>query len=168
LKSELYQLVHHVTPQGGSAGKLVPTEPTETTGLQAERRKLYVILAKKEVWYVGEAHCSIQVRLKRGFAAYRHVQKHGTKQGGYGGYKWIEEFAKKKSVRVHVFVFDKKFDNDRPAIEAIEGELVFLIRQRTGAWPRYQNEIHFTNSAAAERIAQRIYAQAVKGIGLGR
>lgn len=57
---------------------------------------------------------------------------------------------------------------NREAIEAIEGGLVFLIRQRTGAWPRHQNEIHFTNSAAAKKIALRIYAQAVKGIGLGR
>jgi hypothetical protein len=44
-------------------------------------------------------------------------------------------------------------------IEAIEGELVFLIRQRTGDWPRYQNEIHFTNSAAAKKIAVKIYSK---------
>lgn len=163
MKSELYQLVHYVTRQGGNAGKLVPAIPTETTGLQDERRKLYVILSGKEIWYVGEAHSSMQVRVQRGFSAYRHLKKHKSKRGGYGGYKWIEEFAKKKSARVHVFVFDKKYDDDRTAIEAIEGELVFLIRQRTGAWPRYQNEIHFTNSAAAKKIAAGIYSE-IQGI----
>lgn len=59
--------------------------------------------------------------MQRGFAAHRHLKKHGTKPGGYGGYKWIPEFAKKKSLRVHVFVFDKKFDDKRTEIEAIEG-----------------------------------------------
>lgn len=157
-RSELFQLELIRTRDGGVSGKLV-SAALDTAGLQAERRKLYVVLASKEVWYVGEAHCSMQVRMQRGFAAYRHLKKHKSKRGGYGGYKWIEEFAKKKSVRVLVFVFDKKYDNDREAIEAIEGELVFLIRQRTGAWPRYQNEIHFTNSAAAKKIAVEIYSK---------
>lgn len=131
-RSELYQLELSRTPNGSASGKLVPANAAVATGLQDERRKLYVVLAGKEVWYVGEADCAMQVRMQRGFAAYRHLKKHGTKLGGYGGYKWIPEFTKKKSARVHVFVFDEKFDDDRVAIEAIEGELVFLIRQRTG------------------------------------
>ncbi len=158
-KSEFYQLKPIVTRNGGHAGKLIAETATETAGLQAERRKLYVVLAGKEVWYVGEAHCSMQVRMRRGFTAYRHWLKHKTKRGGYGGYKWIPEFTKKKSARVHVFVFDEKFDDDREAIEAIEGELVFLIRQRTGGWPKYQNEIHFTNSPSAKKVALKIYSE---------
>lgn len=83
-----------------------------------------------------------------------------------GGYKWIPEFNKKKSARVHVFVFDEKFDTNRGPIEAIEGELVFLIRQRTGQWPKYQNEIHFTNSAPAKKVAFEIYAEIQKPLAL--
>lgn len=158
-KSEFYQLKPIVTRNGGHAGRLIATTATETAGLQAERRKLYLVLSGKEVWYVGEAHCSMQVRMRRGFAAHQHLAKHGTKRRGYGGYKWIPEFTKKKSARVHVFVFDKKFDDKRTEIEAIEGELVFLIRQRTGEWPKYQNEIHFTNSASAKKIALEIYSE---------
>ncbi|MEZ4939196.1 MAG: hypothetical protein R2799_16545 [Crocinitomicaceae bacterium] len=47
--------------------------------------------------------------------------------------------------QVFVITFQQKEDN-RAIIEAIEGELVFLIRSLIGDWPRYQNEIHFYSS----------------------
>ena len=163
--SEQYALTARPSTKDKITGKLTPVIEGKDVALLPERRKLYVVSAGKEIWYVGEAHCGMQQRMQRGFAAYRHTKKEGTKRGGYGGYKWIDAFAKRKSANVHVFVFDKKYDDDRDAIEAIEAGLVFLIRNRRGAWPKYQNEIHFHNSPAAKKIALRIYAEAAKGMG---
>lgn len=154
-----------LSPRAGTTGKLTPVIDGMDEALLPERRKLYVVSAGKEIWYVGEAHCSMQQRMQRGFAAYRHTKKEGKKRGGYGGYKWIEEFAKRKAASVQVFVFDKKYDDNRDAIEAIEAELVFLIRSRRGAWPKYQNKIHFHNSPAARKMALRIYAEVAKAMG---
>ncbi len=38
-------------------------------------------------------------------------------------------------------------------IETVEAEVVFLIRQRTDQWPKYQTEIHFHQSNNAHRAA---------------
>ena len=40
-------------------------------------------------------------------------------------------------------------------IEAVEAEVVFLIRKLTGQWPRYQTEIHFWLSTKAQRGSAR-------------
>lgn len=60
--SESYDLLPAQTPKGGISVNLQPQKAEKRMALQAERRKLYVVLAGKEVWYVGEAHCSMQVR----------------------------------------------------------------------------------------------------------
>jgi hypothetical protein len=102
-------------------------------GLQDERRKLYVILAGKEVWYVGEAalrHASAHATwLYRPSAPGRSMARSLAAMAATSGYL---NSPRKNQHSLHVFVFDEKFDDDRVAIKAIEGELVFLIRQRTG------------------------------------
>ncbi len=57
---------------------------------------------------------------------------------------------------VHVFVFVESYDENRKAIEAIEGEIVYLIRHKTNKWPEYQNEIHFSNVPGAVGVAEDI------------
>jgi hypothetical protein len=67
-------------------------------------------------------------RLRQGLLA--------TGQHGYYGYAW------KKHPRVGLIVWF--FPGEPPErIEAIEAELVYLVRNRTGQWPEAQTEIHF-------------------------
>ena len=44
-------------------------------------------------------------------------------------------------------------------VESVEAELVYLIRKKTGKWPCFQNEIHFSNHnlKKAKEIALAIY-----------
>lgn len=110
--------------------------------------KIYVLKAADEIVYVGYASQSIALRLRQGMRA--------NGLNGYHGYKWkhLEE------VELLVFVFEKIFNDiqkDRDAyksyVEAIEAELVYLVRQKTGQWPRWQNEIHFNNDNRVKMIA---------------
>jgi len=61
---------------------------------------------------------------------------------GYHGYKWIGKISRAELL---VWCFTK---GHRPHVEAIEGELVYLVRNRTGNWPKYQLEIHFHPDAS--------------------
>lgn len=64
--------------------------------------------------------------------------------GGDSGYKWIEKHNNKESdLELSVFCFPEI--NDRLFVEAIEAEIAFLVRTKTGSWPECQNEIHFHN-----------------------
>lgn len=55
-----------------------------------------------------------------------------------------------------VATFSENYDIKRDVIEAIEGELVYLIRNKFGYWPKFQNEIHFSNCDGAKEIAMEI------------
>jgi len=45
-------------------------------------------------------------------------------------------------------------------MEAIEAELVYFIREKTGNWPKYQMEIHFHRASEEEKqIAMSIRGQ---------
>jgi len=104
--------------------------------------KIYVLKHNKQVVYVGYASQSIGKRLGQGVGA--------NGLNGYHGYKWKQV----SELELLVFVFNKelkgnKHIGDKPFIdfaEAVEAEIVFLVRQNTGNWPRFQNEIHFNNS----------------------
>ena len=79
------------------------------------------------------------------------------------GYKWKQLLE----VELFVFVFDKelkgnKHKDDKPFIdfaEAVEAEIVFLVKQNTGNWPEFQNEIHFNNNEIekVKKIASQMY-----------
>lgn len=120
--------------------------------------KIYVLTYEKEVVYVGYASQSIGKRLGQG------VRAHGV--NGYHGYKWKQV----DRLELTVFVFDKELKGNKqydiPFIEfaeAVEAEIVYLVRQSTGKWPKYQNEIHFNNSAntlereKVKAIAKQMY-----------
>ena len=102
--------------------------PDTKAGIQ----KLYVLVGGREVLYIGITSQSMSSRLRSGFTA------DGT--NGYHGYKWI---GKIEQADLLVWCFPNE---EQSIIEAVEGELVYLIRNRTGKWPKYQMEIHFHNA----------------------
>jgi predicted GIY-YIG superfamily endonuclease len=91
--------------------------------------KLYVVKDNNNIYYVGITSQSIRARLKYGFKA------HG--ENGYWGYKWKNSL---EQAEVYVWCFDNE---EIDIVEAIEGELVYFIREKTGKWPKNQMEIHF-------------------------
>ena len=133
--------------------------PKNGTALLKERRKLYIIHFENEYLYVGEANTSIKTRFQRGCASFNYFMKNEKARNGYKGYKWLnKEKNQERNLTVSVVIFTEDFDHDekRGFIEAIEGELVYLIRQKFGYWPKFQNEIHFSNCNGAKEIAEGI------------
>ncbi|WP_417857534.1 hypothetical protein [Xanthomarina gelatinilytica] len=120
--------------------------------------KIYVLQAEGIIFYVGYTSQSISNRLRDG------LKKAGTFKD-YKGYKWKNI----SPLKLHIFVFDcnlqgKRCETDLPFIdlaEAIEAELVYLVREKTGRWPEFQNEIHFNNEKLenAKRIAKEFYTE---------
>jgi len=118
--------------------------------------KIYVLKSAGEIVYVGYASQSISMRLRQGMRA--------NGLNGYHGYKWkhLEE------VELVVFVFKKLFseiDVDRDFyksyVEAVEAELVYIVRREKGQWPMWQNEIHFNNnhSKTVVEAAENMYGK---------
>ena len=114
--------------------------PDTKSGIQ----KLYVVKEGKDICYVGITSQPMSSRLRIGFIDYGHY--------GYHGYKWKDKL---KQAELLVWTFP---DTAKDSIEAIEGELVYLIRNRTGKWPKYQMEIHFHPDASdkEKRIAETL------------
>lgn len=105
--------------------------------------KLYVVKHGKEICYVGITKQDIRKRLRYGFSA----------QGnhGYYGYKW-KDLA---TVDLLIWSFP---DRTTDHVEAIEAELVYFIREKTGKWPTYQMEIHFHGASKTQmQIAMSIF-----------
>ncbi|MBE99153.1 hypothetical protein [Flavobacterium coralii] len=121
--------------------------------------KIYILKQGNKLVYVGYTSQSITNRFRQG------IKASGTK--GYHGYKWKQAHE----LQLLVFVFDQKLvgnkhDDDIPFIalaEAVEAELVYIVRNTTGKWPAYQNEIHFNNqqSELAKAIADDIYQKII-------
>tara|TARA_R110002051_G_scaffold256040_3_gene315119 strand:- start:279 stop:785 length:507 start_codon:yes stop_codon:yes gene_type:complete len=117
--------------------------------------KIYILKHKDEIVYVGYASQPIGLRIGQGMRAKGLY--------GYHGYKWRNV----DKLELLVFVAEKTLIGNRakadlPFIayaEAVEAELVFLVRDKTGKWPEFQNEIHFNNAKLekAKKEAQRIY-----------
>ena len=104
--------------------------------------KLYVVKRDKEVYYVGITRQDIRKRLRYGFSA--------RGEHGYHGYKWKGQ----DEVELLVWSFP---GSTTICVEAIEAELVYLIREKTGKWPKYQMEIHFHGASEAEmQVAKSI------------
>ena len=117
--------------------------------------KIYILTYKEQIVYIGYASQSMGNRMGHG------IRSNG--KNGYHGYKWKQV----SELELSVFVFNQelkgnKHDDDKPYIEfaeAVEAELVYLVRQNTGKWPEFQNEIHFNNKqqVEAQRIAEEMY-----------
>jgi len=121
-----------------------PTDHFITPDTKAGIQKLYVLKSGNEIYYVGVTSQSMSSRLRIGYRA--------NGEQGYHGYKWIGKIPRAELL---VWCFT---ESDRSPVEAIEGELVYLVRNRTGKWPRYQMEIHFHPDASdkEKRIAETL------------
>ena len=104
--------------------------------------KLYVVKRGREIYYVGITRQDIRKRLRYGFSA--------KGEHGYHGYKWKDQNT------AELLIWN--FPGSTPEhVEAIEAELVYFIREKTGRWPQYQMEIHFHGASESERqIAKSI------------
>ncbi|MCB0745950.1 MAG: hypothetical protein KDC90_00670 [Ignavibacteriae bacterium] len=116
--------------------------------------KLYVLSIEKEIVYIGFTSQSITTRLYAGLRS--------SGENGYHGYKWKHEDELDLSVFVYQNLFgdDAELNNEQyKFVEALEAELVYLVRNKTGNWPRYQNEIHFHSekTKTAKIRAEEIY-----------
>jgi predicted GIY-YIG superfamily endonuclease len=111
--------------------------------------KLYVVKSESKVIYVGVTSQSIRNRLIYG------LNPQG--KSGYHGYKWKDDLS---VVDILIWYFPQE-RLDR--IEAIEAELVYLLRQHTGKWPKYQMEIHFHDASKDEiKIAESIFKECAR------
>ena len=127
-----------------------------------EGPKLYIISNGTEPIYVGGTNRPMGERLRAGF------QSNG--RNGYSGYLW-RHYLSKAALDVWPLEFKEEdyeaVKSDPSAmrtcsnwerlrnilIEAVEAEVVFLLRKRYDQWPRYQTEIHFQQSLGAHRRA---------------
>lgn len=110
--------------------------------------KLYVVKSGAEVIYVGKTTQNMRTRLRQGLQAQGET--------GYYGYIWKDL----PEVNILVRCFPNRSES---YVEAIEGELVFLLRKRKGKWPERQMEIHFHNASKDEiKVAEAIYAEACR------
>lgn len=119
-----------------------------STPLTGSDYKIYVLTADKKVLYIGTTKSSLKSRLNSGLKA--------DGKNGYHGYKWKNE----KKIRIFVWNFAEL---DKYQTENIEAELAFNVRNKTGKWPKFQNEIHFNNSyeEKGKRIAEKMYEQII-------
>jgi len=124
-------------------GEMVRIKKFEKPVTKNKLPKIYVIKDKSNVVYVGITSQSIRNRLRYGLEA--------RGRGGYHGYK----FKDLNKVNLFVFCFNR---TDSIRTEAVEAEIVYLIRNKTGEWPKCQTEIHFHKATKKEkRMANLIY-----------
>lgn len=120
---------------------------TNTSSLtDTTKKKVYLVIDtdNNHFLYVGEARTSMKKRFQQSFGSYRYFKRYDRKRGGYGGYKWIGQGLGEHPKVVVIQFTDSNID--RKMVEAVESELVYLIRNTTQDWPLYQNEIHFYSS----------------------
>ncbi len=109
--------------------------------------KIYILKQGKEILYVGITKMTLSNRFRNGLTA--------SGKNGYHGYAWKSLATKTHSREIDLFVFE--FSSEERT-EAIEAEVVYLIRNKTGKWPKYQTEIHFHQADKTEaKIAESIY-----------
>ena len=107
--------------------------PDTEPGIQ----KIYIVKDSKDICYVGTTSQPMSSRLRTGFIDNGHY--------GYHGYKWKDKL---KRAQLLVWAFPSV---SRDSIEAIEAELVYYIRKKTGNWPKYQMEIHFHKASESQK-----------------
>lgn len=113
--------------------------------------KLYILKAKGRVVYIGYTSQSVGSRFYGGLKA--------DGQNGYYGYQW----RRYDKLDLVVFCFppfskiEKEREREEKFAQAVEAELVFLVRESTGKWPECQNEIHFFNNNKAKKVAASIF-----------
>ncbi len=133
--------------------RLLPQEgqsnPVRWGNANKKTPKIYILRVNGKIIYVGVTRTSLSSRFGFGLRA--------RGKGGYHGYAWKELADKNGSIAVDLFVYS--FENEERT-ESIEAEIVYLVRSKTGRWPKYQTEIHFHQASSKEIAAARqIYRQ---------
>ncbi|TKJ92948.1 hypothetical protein PaeCFBP13512_06265 [Paenibacillus sp. CFBP13512] len=126
---------------------------------------VYVLLDSdtKEYIYVGECSsnrsplATINSGLNRlysyGFKGKTHsVDAHFFTFGPMTNYKILEDQPKDKQIKY--------------LTETIEAEIVYHIREKTGNWPKFQNEIHFRNDLKNDMKIQQQIGDVIKELDL--
>lgn len=128
--------------------------------LNSNTYKIYIIVHQHIIHYVGKTKQCIGDKFRQGFGVYKKVKNGGEKPSGYSGYKWISEHLNSKQ-EIDLIVFDLHTEENRFA-EAVEAEIVFLVRKETDRWPECQNEIHFHNIEEAKKVADEVFHNSIK------
>ena len=123
--------------------KRVEPEPAFAGQAEAPGEKLYIVRYRGEFVYVGRTDKRISARLKQGLNAWSYR------------YKWRDL----SPVRIYVRPLPGKSKEEG---EAVEAELVRIMRQKQRRWPSHQHEIHFRNTPGAAELAARLYAEIMK------
>ncbi len=111
----------------------------EKSNMVCERYGVYAFLVRDEVIRFGESASGF-VRIKKGF---NHQLFKANGKKNYIAYHFREKF-KNRNIEVRYYTAKgllKTPENRR----AIEAELAYQFRAKTGAWPRVMVEIHFSN-----------------------
>jgi len=112
-----------------------------TLDFPSNNYKIYILKDGTIYIYVGTTKQGIGKRFGQGFRAYLNAENDNKGKDGYSGYKWIKKYNK-----LDLFIFDLGEDiMEEKHTEAIEAEIVYLIRNKYKKWPLSQNEIHFNN-----------------------
>jgi hypothetical protein len=158
---EDYMIEKYTITVRNDNGYSILFEPHDSKGEAfGNKRKIYIISSGKEVLYVGEAKTSIKARLERGCYDFNHSEETGESRNGYRGYKWLDTDS---ALTLNVAIFHNA-NMGKEDVEAIEAEIVYLIRKHKDLWPNGQNEIHFNNteSKTVRTHAQSIYDTIIK------
>jgi hypothetical protein len=120
--------------------KMIEVETFEKPVTKNNLPKLYVVKDANSILYVGITCQSIASRLRGGFQA--------KGERGYYGYGWKDIIT---PLDLFIFCFEgEEHKEEYKKAETIEAELVYLIRKKTGNWPKNQTEIHFHNTKKEE------------------
>ncbi|MBI2512123.1 MAG: hypothetical protein HYV96_09090 [Opitutae bacterium] len=142
--------------------QIISTEPLRVRDIAGEEKftgmvaqhcsKVYVVSDRGRIVYVGSSKQPLRNRL------YGALRSKG--QSGYFGYAWKKSTA---ALTLDVWVLDGvRVEKGKRCVtaETVEAEVVFLIRERDGNWPKHQTEIHFHPSEPRHReIAATIYEE---------
>jgi len=136
-------------------GEMKKVRNFEKPVTESKLYKIYLAKHRSGVIYVGVTSQSIRTRLRYG------LNPKGKK--GYNGYK----FKHLNEIDLFIFYFDCFKTEDKRKIieremETIEAEIVYLIRNKTGNWPRYQTEIHFHNLTKKQKKAAHLIYETIK------
>lgn len=104
--------------------------------------KIYIASDEGRPIYVGQTISPMSMRMRTGWNA--------NGKNGYHGYAWRRHLT---SAQLDVWSHDDAPEGPlrHRDMETVEAEIVYLIRQRTDHWPRFQTEIHFYPSTPEHR-----------------
>lgn len=119
-------------------------EGSYSGGLESEQPKIFVIKSEDDFSYVGYANESMYSRITKDLA------------DTLSGFYLREGEFETKELGLYVFEFipfaDLSKTETRKYYQAIQSELIFLIKAQTGLWPILQKQVSISNANREEVI----------------